>query len=367
MTSQTLTPVHASTIMPLVRASARTELVEALRPLLDRARMMVHAVPLGVLHPLPEFTRTFGLRALRAVIGSFIAVLLYSGLSISPAWVFDLEPGPSRPFLRIGHRGAAGLAPENTLSAISAALEHGVDRIEIDVRQTRDGRIVLMHDASLERTAGVPGEVKDYTYAELARLDVGRWFSPRFAGETIPTLEQAIAQVDDRAELLIEIKEGSDYTPGIERNVLKIIEDAGCRERCAIHSFQTDVLERVHALDPSIRLHKLFIGKLKDLPVVLKSATDVEYFDIDDHPYIEEYSINYHYMNRGIIAKLVARGKKVNVWTVDSPELAEDLLALGVDGIITDYPNRLPSVAEISSRHASNDGLGWHSSDGTRR
>ncbi len=274
----------------------------------------------------------------RYILSAVILIGLYFSTSLSPALIFNYDRNPNQKFVKVGHRGAAGLAPENTLSAIAEGLKSKADRIEIDVQQTKDGIVVVMHDETLDRTTNGNGLIKDCTYSQLSKLDAGSWFDKKYEKEKIPTLDETIKFINGRAELLIEIKKGDDYYPNIEKNVLKIIGENNCRSWCIIHSFYTKVLERVHKKDPLIRLHKLFAGKISLLPILFGKG--IETFDFDEYPYIEEYSLYYCFANKGIIKTLKARGKKVNVWLVNDQQIIDDMIALGVDGIITDFPNK---------------------------
>lgn len=268
-----------------------------------------------------------------------VLIVLYFATSLSPALIFDYERAPALKFKKTGHRGAAGLAPENTLRAVAKGLENKVDRIEIDVQQSKDEKVILMHDISLERTTDGKGLVKEFTYSQLLTLDAGSWFGAEFQKEKIPTLEDAIQLINGQSELIIEIKKGDDYYPNIEENILKIIEENNCSSWCIIHTFDTSVLERIHNLAPSIRLHKLFVGKFNLLPIMIGDG--IEIFDIADYPYIEEYSINYYFANKETIKHIKSNGKKVNVWTANNQEIIDDMISLGVDGIITDFPDRI--------------------------
>jgi len=271
-------------------------------------------------------------------LSSILLIAIYISTSLSPALIVNYERNPNQKYLITGHRGAAGLAPENTRSAIVKGLENKVDRIEIDVQQTKDGEIVLMHDISVDRTTNGKGLVKEYLYSDISKLDAGSWFGKQFEKEKIPKLEEIIKFINGQAELIIEIKKGNDYYPNIEENILKIIKENNCSSWCIIHSFQTDILERIHKKEPSVRLHKLLICKLSLLPVIVDKG--VEIFDFNKNTYIEEYSINYHFANKQIINSMKAKGKKINVWVLNDQQMINNLISLGVDGIITDFPNK---------------------------
>lgn len=278
-------------------------------------------------------------RTLKYFVAIILGIVVYISTSISPVLIFDYEAKKNMHYTKIGHRGAAGLAPENTLSAISLGLENSVDRIEIDVQQSKDSVIVLKHDITLDRTTNGEGLVKDKTYSELAKLDAGLWFDKKFKNEKIPTLEDAIKEVIGKSKLIIEIKKGNNFYDNIEEQIIEIINRNNYKQWCIIHSFDSEVLERIHQKDPSIELHKLLFVKFSLLPLIFDNGFNV--YDFNKYSYIDEYSINYKFANKRFISKIHSLGKKVNVWTVNNSEVIKELIAIGVDGIITDFPNRL--------------------------
>ena len=264
----------------------------------------------------------------------FIVVYLASALS---SVLFFGKDQASRKVTITGHRGAAGLAPENTLASIRKAISFNVDRIEIDVQQTADGVVVVRHDETLDRTTDGKGLIKDKTFSEVKELDAGSSFSSAFKGEKIPSLEEALQTVNGQCDLVIEIKKGDDYYPNIVENTIELIKKYNARDWCIIHSFNIDVLVRANQLMPDLRLHRLWVYKFRGLPLIYDGS--FEWMDIEKHPYLEEYSIMYSFANQGIINQLHEHGKKVNVWTVDDKKHINRLINLGVDGIITDRPD----------------------------
>ena len=274
-------------------------------------------------------------------LGLFIIVIAgYILLNVSPIHFLNFKKVNNKPHIIIGHRGAGALGPENTIAAIRIGLENKVDRIEVDVHQTKDGEIVVIHDETLNRTTNGEGLIKSKTWDEISVLDAGSKFSSEYKNERVPLLDEVIKFIDGRAGLIIEIKGGSEYYPGIEQKVVDIVKDNNALEWCIVHSFYTGVLVKLHQLEPALKLHKLFIVKLSFLPLMI-ALEGLEYFNLKKYPFINEYSLNYHFANRRIIRKLQKSGKKVNVWTVDDPEDAKELLSIGIDGIITDYPDRI--------------------------
>jgi glycerophosphoryl diester phosphodiesterase len=271
--------------------------------------------------------------------GIFLFFALSGILTISPVLVFNYSTTKDMAYTKVAHRGAAALAPENTLAAVNIGLSHNPDRIEIDVQQTKDGHVVVLHDITLDRTTNGSGLVKDFSLAAIKELSAGGWYAPEFEQEKVPLLQEVLRTIDGQSTLIIEIKKGGYFYPGIEEEIVKIIDEYDAKEWCIIHSFSTQVLQKIHELDPEIKVHKLFTAMLRFTP--LMKADSWELFRFQDFPYIEEYSIHYRFANKNIISKIHAMGKKVNVWTVNDKDLIEELLALGVDGIITDHPDWL--------------------------
>ncbi|MEW4924437.1 glycerophosphodiester phosphodiesterase family protein [Algibacter sp. 2305UL17-15] len=279
-------------------------------------------------------------KAFYKLLAFILICFIYVCLSLSPIFFKDFSNEENTHKTKIiAHRGASSFAPENTLASIQAALNQNPDRIEIDVQQTSDKVVVLMHDTSLDRTTNGTGLIKEKTFKDLSKLDAGSWFSNEFKDERIPTLEAAIQLINGKCQLIIEIKKGSSYYPNIEKNILNSIQKYNAEDWVIIHSFDDTVLETVHALNPKIPLHKLFVGKFKFSPFIYSNSFDR--LDLKKYNYIDEYSINYVFANREIIDILKSNGKKVNVWTVDNSETARELTALGVDGIITNNPKLL--------------------------
>jgi len=269
------------------------------------------------------------------VFGLFLSLYTLSALLLPMASITETASTP----IVIGHRGAAGLAPENTLAGIQKSLDLKVDRIEIDVQQTKDSIVILMHDKTLERTTDGKGLVKDHTFVELQQYSAGVKFNESFKAEKIPTLETALKLIHAQTEFIIEIKSGNEFYPKIVDRVVDLIHQYDAKQWCIIHSFNDKVLKRVQELDSSIRTHKVLVGKIAFLPLYLDFG--LKFGSLKKYKHVEEISINYRFANKRIIKKIHSYGKKVNVWTVNDPAMMEKLKSWGVDGIITDYPNYL--------------------------
>lgn len=236
-----------------------------------------------------------------------------------------------------GHRGAAGLAPENTLASIQLALELGVDRIEIDVQQTKDNKIIVLHDRTLRRTTTGNGFVKKLTYDEILQFSAGYKFNKFYLNEKVPTLDQVIDLIGGKVELLIEIKYSYMYYPNIERHLINIIKNKNAKDWCKIISFNDRALFRINKLDSSIKLGKLFVGKHAHLPLSFDKGINIR--PLKKYAFVDEVIVKHDYATRAIIDKVHDFGKELHVWTVNHEATIQKLIERGVDGIISDYPN----------------------------
>lgn len=225
----------------------------------------------------------------------------------------------------IAHRGGAGLGCENTLACIEKGLACSrADMVEIDVHLTRDGEVVVCHDPDVDRTTDGKGMIEDLTLQEIKSLHIkdsdGKTTSYR-----IPTLREVLTRIGSRAEVLLEIKRSDNRDDGLEKACLDIIRECGAYGRVTVQSFNDIVLERFHAMDPSIRLEKLLFIR----PFCWK--------EVEEKPYIASYNIfRLGLVTRRFVEKMHARGKEIKVWTLQTPE---QFHADNLDGIITDRPD----------------------------
>ncbi|MFC8199654.1 glycerophosphodiester phosphodiesterase [Streptomyces sp. NPDC060006] len=247
--------------------------------------------------------------------------------------------------LVIAHRGASAQAPENTLAAIDRADRLGFRWVENDVQRTKDGQLVVIHDDNLARTTDVeevfpgraPWKVKDFTAAEIARLDAGSWFSPRYAGARVPTLKQYMNRVSrNHQKLVLEIKNPALY-PGIERQTLKVLSNEGwlgpahVRSKLVIQSFSADSVRTVHALRPDIKTGFLGTPKVAQLPAYAEFA--------------DQINSSHTTISLGYVAAIHAlegphgRPLEIFTWTVDTAQDTRRVAGFGVDGVITNKPD----------------------------
>lgn len=233
----------------------------------------------------------------------------------------------------IGHRGASYDAPENTLASLRLAWEQGADAVEFDAWQTRDGHIVLFHDEALTRTAGVSGRVADRTLAELRQLDVGRWKSPAFAGERIATLAEALATVRAGKRALIEVKCGPEVVPELDR----VLTASGLAPRqTTVISFSADVVAAFKRQRPDVPAYWVVdldehAHTAEKLIAVAKSVA-ADGLDVSATPAV---------LDAAFAAKVLTARLELCVWTVDTAELARQMIAAGVASITTNRPGWL--------------------------
>ena len=225
------------------------------------------------------------------------------------------------------------------MASIQLAIELGVDRIEIDVQQTKDNKIIVLHDRTLRRTTTGHGFVKNLTYDEILQFSAGYKFNKFYINEKVPTLEQVIDLIDGKVELLIETKYSYMYYPNIERHIINIIKNKNAKDWCKIISFNDRALFRINKLDKSIRLGKLFVGKHAHLPLSFDKGLNIR--PLKKYAFVDEVIVKHDYATKAIIEKVHDFGKELHVWTVNNEATIQKLIERDVDGIISDYPNLL--------------------------
>lgn len=219
------------------------------------------------------------------------------------------------------------------MAAFSKALELGATGIEIDVQLTKDGTVVIIHDESLKRTTGDPRLVKDVDYEEMKTLDAGGWYSPQFAGEVIPTLEQLLQLLADTDIILnIELKTGVILYPGIERKTIDLVQAYHMTDRVIISSFNHYSLVTCKEIDPSIKTGILYIEGLYE-PWKYAATLQAEALHANKYTVMPEF-----------VAEAAAHGIVYHPYTVNEPQELKRLVDMGVAGIITDYPDRLAAI-----------------------
>ncbi len=229
----------------------------------------------------------------------------------------------------VAHRGAAGKAPENTLASVRQAIEDGTDWVEIDVQETRDGEVVVVHDSDFMKLAGVDLKVWDASMDQLGAIDVGAWFGPAFRGERVPTLRQVLELARGKVGVVIELKYyGHDQQ--LEQRVVDRVEAAGMASEVVIMSLDYAAIQKIRALRPDWTIGLLSAKVIGDL-----TRLDADFF-----------AVNQGMASASLVRRARALGKQVYVWTLNDPVSMWRMMSLGVAGVITDEPALARAVLE---------------------
>lgn len=239
------------------------------------------------------------------------------------------------------HRGANEYAPENTLEAFEKAVLLGADGIELDVHQTRDREIVVIHDEKLDRTSSGQGFVKDYLLRELKQFDYAK--GTAFEGKAhyaIPTLREVFELIRPTG-LTINIELKTNVFPyiGIESRILKMVEEFGMQERVCYSSFHRMSIEKIHLMDPKAKVGFLYAETFSGMPVLAKNLGLTAL-----HPPF------YNLLSPHFMENCRENGLDVNIWTIDTPEQLRVCFKAGVHAVITNYPDRARKILEEMSR-----------------
>ncbi|MBW1917841.1 MAG: glycerophosphodiester phosphodiesterase [Deltaproteobacteria bacterium] len=217
----------------------------------------------------------------------------------------------------MGHRGAPAYEPENTLRSIRRALEMGVEAVEIDVQLSRDGRLAVIHDETVDRTTNGRGRVKDLTWDELQRLDAGQ-------GERIPALEEVVDLVRSRAHLVVELKQPDAVAP-----LAKFFQVHNLFDDAHAISFWHPAVKALRELEPKIRTGVLLVGHPVD-PVAMARGAGAE-----------ALVLNYAFVSQDLVQTAKRAGLMVFIWNIDTIELLKPFLDLELDGIGSNRPDVL--------------------------
>jgi glycerophosphoryl diester phosphodiesterase len=234
----------------------------------------------------------------------------------------------------VGHRGAMGHCPENTLASFERGLQLGADWIELDVHLSRDNALIVIHDETLDRTTNGHGAVRGHTLAELKALDAGSWFSPEYTGERIPTLEEVLDWARQRNTIVdIEIKNAPVYYDGIEAAVVEALDRYGMTEQVIVISFDHRAVQRVKALDSRIATGVLYSARPVDGGLSLARQAQAD-----------AVLPHWAYVTAPDVAAAHSAGLSVAPWASSDPDVLRDLISKGVDAIGTNHPDVLRGV-----------------------
>ena len=230
--------------------------------------------------------------------------------------------------LAIAHRGASGYAPENTFAAFRRAVSMGAGFIETDLQLSRDARLVALHDATVNRTTNGQGAVHDMTLAELRRLDAGSWFGSEFAGERIPTIEE-ILEFAKKHDVVFYLEMKPSGSWGGEHALISALRESGEIARTVVISFDPAILVGVRKIEPTLMTGLLFEGQISD---PLDKAIEIG---------ARQIAVRGDLVSPRLLKEARERDLQVVCWTVNHPGHMRLLVEAGVDGIISDYPDRL--------------------------
>lgn len=234
--------------------------------------------------------------------------------------------------LIIAHRGASAIAPENTMAAINAAVEAKADWVEIDVQETADGVVVVMHDSDFMKLSSNELKIWDATMDRLADIDIGSWYDPTYSGERVPTLLDALEAVRDRSKLLIELKYyGHDID--LEKRTIEIVEGAGMADQVATMSLKVPAVEKMQTLRPDWDAGVLAATAFGDL-----TGLNADFV-----------AVNANLATARLVEQVRKENKQLYVWTINDPFDMSAMISLGVDGLITDKPALAKEVLEFRS------------------
>ena len=267
----------------------------------------------------------------KLLVGTGMALsLLLSPFSQS----FAEEPtvGERKQVSNVAHRGATAYSPENTIAAFDLAVDMKADYIEIDVQRSKDGELVLIHDTTVDRTTDGTGKVGDLTFEELRSLDAGSWKGEQFAGEPIPTFEEILDLYRGKVGILIELKAPELY-PGIEEQVAAaLIErnlDKPQNEKIIIQSFNFESMKKMDQLLPQVPIGVLTSNRADTTLEALQEFST----------YADWFNPSYGIVTEELVNQVHSLGMQIGSWTVRSQEAADFLFEMGVDAIISDYPD----------------------------
>lgn len=233
------------------------------------------------------------------------------------------------------HRGFSGKYPENTMLAFEKALEAGCEGIEMDVHLTKDGEVVIVHDEKIDRTSDQKGLVKDMTYEELCKADFSYKYKGQVPFQKIPTLREYFELVKDEEIVTnIELKTGVFEYPGIEKKVYDLIKEYHLEEKVAISSFNHYSVMRMKELDPS-----LYCGFLTE-SWIINAGAYVRSCKVEAlHPL-------FRMLNEEVTKELKENGCEINTWTVNTEEDIEKMINIEVNGIISNYPDKVNRILQ---------------------
>ena len=252
--------------------------------------------------------------------------------------MLEIKAAGSGKMLVIGHRGAMGHAPENTMVSFRMGYEMGSDVIELDIHMNRDGELIVMHDGDVGRTTDGSGHIKDMTLQEIRSLDAGSHFGTEFRGARVPILQEVLAWARDKVPLAVEVKGDPQPSVGIEEKLVELLREQEMLDRVMVISFHHSSVKRVKELEPSAATGVLFTGQLVKSVEAARAAL------------ADSVRPSWKYWSADLVKEVHDAGLTASTWTVNDEETMEYLVGLGIDSIGTNYPDRLRGVLDRLGR-----------------
>ncbi len=246
---------------------------------------------------------------------------------------------PPRPLL-LGHRGCSKAAPENTLAAFQKLLENRIPGVELDVQLCKSGEIIVLHDLNLQRTAGLNAPACEMELKAIKELDAGSWFDESFADEKIPTMDEVFDLLGQKMFYDIEIKNAGKTSGELERKLIDMIRKRNLQKHVVVSSFNPFAVREVRKIAPELNTAIIYSNS-KSLPWYLHNG-EGRYLCKPNTLKPDSRKLN----RFTVFAEKKLRGYNIMTWTVDNISAAEKLMALGVDGIISNVPEKLIQLFE---------------------
>jgi glycerophosphoryl diester phosphodiesterase len=247
-------------------------------------------------------------------------------------------------FIKIAHRGAAGNFPENTRLAFEKAIEAHAGMIELDCQLSADGHVVVFHDERLLRTARARGMVREKTLEQLKQFDVGAWKKTSFRGERILTLEETLAIVAGKVDLCLDIKQFTGSQPGMEIKLLFILSHYDYLDQTIFSSFHYSCLARIRELAPEARIGLIYGTGVKENPFAVAAEVGAASIHVQKD-----------LASREFLDQAWEAGLDVHVWTVNEIRDMQKFSSLGVQGLVSDFPERFAKLKWKSSYNAESE------------
>ncbi|QDT46866.1 Glycerophosphoryl diester phosphodiesterase [Symmachiella dynata] len=261
----------------------------------------------------------------RLVFGSLLALLVAGAIGAGLLQSVQFEEDT----LITAHRGASSVAPENTLASIQGAIDQGADYAEIDVQETRDGVVVVVHDSDLKKLGGPGTKIWNATAEDLRKVDIGSWFDPQFSDQRVPTLAEVLSLAKGKIRVNIELK-FYGHNDRLEERVAEIVEEHGMQDDIIVMSLEQSMVAKMKSLRPQWTVGLLTAVAKGDL-----TRLDADFF-----------AVNLKMADRSFIQTAHGRDKQVFAWTVNDPLMMSTMIGRGVNNLITDKPALARSVLE---------------------